>query len=124
MILKFIRWFLGIVIVTLDALFTPRSVTRTPEKQAEVDAATRSLSLYQFEGCPFCVKVRRQIKRLGLKIELRDAQHDPQWREELIRNGGELQVPCLRIEENGSVRWLYESSDINAYLVEKFGQVA
>ncbi len=121
MILKFIRWFLGIVIVTLDALFTPRSVTRPPEKQAELDAATRSLSLYQFEACPFCVKVRRQIKRLGLKIELRDAQQDPQWREELIRDGGELQVPCLRIEESGSVRWLYESSDINAYLVQRFG---
>jgi glutaredoxin len=121
MLLKFIRWFLGLVIMTLDSLFSPTSMVRAPEKQSEVDAATKSLSLYQFEGCPFCVKVRRQIKRLGLNIELRDAQNDPRWRQELIAGGGELQVPCLRIEEAGNVRWMYESDEINAWLAEKFG---
>lgn len=25
-------------------------------------------------------------------------------------------VPCLRIEENGNVKWLYESNDIICYL--------
>ena len=121
MILKVIRFILSKIILALDALFSPKSLVRTPTKQAEVDAATRQLSLYQFVGCPFCVKVRRQIKRLGLKMEFRDAQTDPHWRQELITQGGELQVPCLRIEENGSVQWMYESSEINAYLAKRFG---
>ena len=121
MLLKFIRWFLGLIILTLDRLFSPTAMVRDSKKQSEVDAATKSLALYQFEGCPFCVKVRRQIKRLGLNIELRDAQNDPKWRQELIAGGGELQVPCLRIEENGTVRWMYESDEINAYLAQRFG---
>jgi glutaredoxin len=121
MLLKFIRWFLGLIILTLDSLFSPTALVRAPEKQSEVDVATKSLALYQFEGCPFCVKVRRQIKRLGVNIELRDAQNDPKWRQELIAGGGELQVPCLRIEEAGNVRWMYESDAINAWLAEKFG---
>ena len=118
--MKLIRWFLSLVILTLDALFSPKSIIRSPEKQAQVDEATRTLALYQFEGCPFCVKVRRQIKRLGLQIEFRDAQNNHKFRQELITEGGELQVPCLRIEQDGSVRWLYESSDINAYLTQRF----
>jgi glutaredoxin len=121
MLLKFIRWLLSLIILTLDGLFSPTAMVRASEHQSEVDAATKSLALYQFERCPFCVKVRRQVRRLGLNIELRDAQNDPRWRQELIAGGGELQVPCLRIEENGAVRWMYESDDINAYLAQRFG---
>ena len=124
MLLRFIRWFLGRVILTLDGLFAPTAMVRASEKQSEVDAATKSLALYQFEGCPFCVKVRRQIRRLGLKIELRDAQQNAKWREELVSGGGEMQVPCLRIEENGTSRWMYESNEINAYLSRRFGTPA
>ncbi|MCA7113286.1 hypothetical protein LGL75_14005 [Staphylococcus aureus] len=29
-------------------------------------------------------------------------------------------MPCLRIEENGQTRWMYESSDIVAYLEKTF----
>jgi glutaredoxin len=122
MILTLIRWILARVILTWNGLFAPKVlVHRSPEEQAQVDAATRSLTLYQFHACPFCVKVRRQLQRLQLKIELRDAQNDEKSRAELLAGGGELQVPCLRIEENGATRWLYESSDINAYLSERFG---
>ncbi|MFL5813519.1 MAG: glutaredoxin family protein, partial [Bdellovibrionia bacterium] len=77
--------------------------------------------LYQFEGCPFCVKVRREIKRLGLNIEYRDILKNPTWEHEMIQGGGQRQVPCLRIQrEDGNVQWLYESSDINRYLIERF----
>ncbi|NDD90628.1 glutaredoxin [bacterium] len=121
--LKIVRWILSKIILALDALFQPSPMNRSPEAQSAVDLQTQSLSLYQFVGCPFCVKVRRQIRRLGLTIELRDAQHDPKHREDLVRHGGELQVPCLRIEEQGGgqARWMYESDEINAYLTERFG---
>jgi glutathione S-transferase len=36
---------------------------------------------------------------------------------DLIAGGGKDQVPCLRIEnDDGDVRWLYESIDIVRYL--------
>jgi hypothetical protein len=38
------------------------AIKRTPEAQAIADHKTVSLVLYQFEACPFCVKVRRGIK--------------------------------------------------------------
>ncbi len=95
---------------------------RSAEEQQQVDAATGSLSLYQFTACPYCFKVRRAIRRLALDIELRDASHNTQRRYELMTQGGKLQTPCLRIERSGhEPRWLYESAEIIHYLQQRFG---
>jgi glutaredoxin len=76
-----------------------------------------ALSLYHFQGCPFCAATRQVVQQTGLKIEQRDVQRQPQHRAALIKGGGKPQVPCLRIEkENGQHLWLYESSDINHFL--------
>ena len=79
------------------------------------------MALYHFQMCPFCVKTRRQIRRLGLNIESRDARNDPKWNQELIDEGGKYQVPCLKItKDDGSVEWMYESTEINKYLEERY----
>ncbi|MBW4935429.1 glutaredoxin family protein [Marinobacter sp. F4206] len=104
-----------------EKLSTPKSVARTAEEQARVDEASKHLALYQFRACPFCIKVRKEIARLGLNIETRDAQHDPQHRAALEAGGGRVKVPCLKIhQEDGSERWLYESGEIKAWLQERF----
>ncbi|RMS55916.1 hypothetical protein ALP65_02245 [Pseudomonas aeruginosa] len=90
------------------------------QAQAEVERALRNLSLYQFRACPFCVKTRRAMHRLNLPMQLKDAMNDPQARQALLEGGGKVKVPCLRIEENGQVRWMYESSEIIAYLEGRF----
>ncbi len=96
-------------------------VQRSPSQQQEVDNACKNLALYQFKTCPFCVKVRKEIRRLNLNIELRDTQHDTSNRAELETGGGLVKVPCLRITKaDGDVQWLYESSDINAWLQQRF----
>lgn len=120
MIVKGLRNGLGQLIIFADWLTRPKPLQRTAEQQAEVDAATARLALYQFNACPFCVKVRRAIHAFNLKIELRDAKNNPQFRQELEQQGGRIKVPCLRIEEGGEVRWMYESNDIIAYLQERF----
>jgi len=118
---KVIRWLLGRLILLFDALFAPQPMVRPSEVQQGIDVQTARLKLYQYQACPFCVKTRRAIRRLGLKIETRDALHDPTYRDELITQGGKQQVPCLQItEDDGSVKWLYESSDIIAYLQSRF----
>ncbi|BBN82663.1 glutaredoxin [Pseudoalteromonas sp. A25] len=121
--MKFIRWFLGRIILLLDFIFTPRGKKRPSDEQKRLDAHTQNLKLYQFKACPFCVKVRRAIKRQGLKIETRDAKNNPHFRDELAKQGGKVKVPCLRIEQDNQVTWLYESSDIVNYL-EKLEQAA
>ncbi|MFZ9595916.1 MAG: glutaredoxin family protein [Bdellovibrionia bacterium] len=121
MLLKLIRSLLGQIILGLDGVFQPKPIQRSQEAQLLLDAQTKKLSLYEFKACPFCVKVRRVIKKLGLKIELRDAQGNPSYRQELIEKGGMLQVPCLRIEkDSGEVQWLYESDDIIQLLKKQF----
>ncbi|MDY7218688.1 glutathione S-transferase N-terminal domain-containing protein [Denitrificimonas sp. JX-1] len=120
MIVKGLRNGLGQLIIFGDWLTRPKPQQRTVEKQAEVDEATASLALYQFKACPFCVKVRRAMHALNLTVELRDAKNNEQFRQELLEQGGRIKVPCLRIEEQGGVRWMYESNDIIAYLKERF----
>lgn len=119
--MKAVRRLLGRLILFIDRLTLPKPPKHTPERQAELDAATAHLALYQYRACPFCVKVRRAIRRLGLNIELRDALNDPEHRHALEREGGKAQVPCLRIDEGDKTTWLYESSDIIAWLEKRFG---
>lgn len=118
---KGVRAILGPIILLVDKLTSPRGIQRSAEQQQQVDQQTRQLALYQFRGCPFCIKVRRAAKRLSLNIEKRDALADPVHRSALLEGGGQIKVPCLRISgEDGQERWLYESGDIIAYLQSRF----
>ena len=117
MIMQLIRWPLGQLILLADAVTAPKPPVRAADVQARIDQATRDLALYQFRTCPFCVKTRRALRRLGLSIELRDAKGDARWRTELLTDGGRIQVPCLKIPQpDGSARWMYESDDIISFL--------
>ncbi len=121
-LLKVLREGLGRLIVFIDWVSRSRAVKRTSEAQAIVDSQTKGLALYQFYACPFCTRTRRAIYKLNLSIETRDIRKHTHYREELEANGGKVKVPCLRIEEAGNVRWLYESKDIIRYLNERFGE--
>lgn len=111
------RWFRSLTI-------TVPQVTRSPEQQAAADAATADLALYHYDGCVFCTRVHRAIAALGLSIETRDVLRERLHYRDLLTCGGRTTVPCLRIGKDGdprSARWLFESRDIIAYLVENFG---
>ena len=119
-----VRWVLARIILLVDFLYRPSAVSRDAAEQAEVDTLAKSLTLYQYAACPFCVKVRWAMKRQGLPIATRDAKRDANAAAELEAEGGALKVPCLRIEENNTVTWMYESSDIIDYLEQRFDMVA
>ena len=103
---------------------TPKGMVRAEAAQQEVNMECLSLALYQFQTCPFCIKVRREINRLSLPIVLHDAQKNVQNRTDLLQGGGEVKVPCLQIrDEQGNVQWMYESAEINKYLHKRFGAV-
>ncbi len=117
-----LRAILGPFLLLGDWLTRPKGVVRPAAEQAAIDARTRNLALYHFPTCPFCLKTRRVMRQLSLKIELRDAQHNPDHRAALVGGGGKPQVPCLLITDGqGKQTWLYESADINAYLQREFG---
>jgi glutaredoxin len=75
-------------------------------------------TLYQYDSCPFCARVRRYLAEAGIDMPMKDTLRDPAARRELVEGGGSSMVPCLRIERDGAVRWMYESLDIIAYLRE------
>ena len=119
-VMRAIRAIVGPILLFLDAVFAPKAVERDADAQRRVDTAVQTLKLYQFKACPFCVRVRRQMKRLALPIETRDVKRNEKWREELLTEGGSPKVPCLRITEDSGERWLYESKEIDAYLNSRF----
>ena len=79
---------LGKLILLFNWIFTPRSVTRDPQQRALIDGQTAYLTLYQYEACHFCVKVRPAMKRQSLNIEVRDVKRNDVAREELLAGGG------------------------------------
>lgn len=119
-LINLIRNVLGVIMATLDLVTRGSKLKRTQEKQQEVNNALQQLSLYQFFACPFCIKTRRAMHKLNLPIETRSASEGSPHREELLAGGGRVKVPCLRIEQDGKVEWLYESSEIIRYLETRF----
>ena len=116
MIFKLTRKLIGHLIVTADKMTSPSAPKRPAQEQDILDEKTNSLTLYEMLACPFCVKVRREIKRLGLNIQKRDVKRNQNDMSDLLEGGGKFQVPCLRIETEQQVNWLYESDDIVNYL--------
>jgi glutathione S-transferase len=105
----------------ISYLTTPKKVKRSDEEQEQVNLAVANMSLYQYFACPFCIKVRRTVRRLNLPMAYRDAQvRGSEHRITLEQQGGALKVPCLRIDEGEKTTWMYESNDIIAYLNQRF----
>ena len=122
---KTLRIVLGPVILLKERLTQPKGVLREAAAQASVDQQCQNLALYQFSTCPYCIKVRQEMRRLSLPIEKRDAQYHTANRDALLQGTGATQVPCLRITEaDGQTRWLKDSAAIVAYLRERFAAPA
>jgi len=120
-LLRGMREIAGVIWAFFSFIFTPKRVNRTDEEQARVNEEVKNLSLYQYFGCPFCIKVRKTVRRLKLPLEYRNAQvRGGEHRNTLEKEGGTMKVPCLRIDEDGKTTWLYESNDIVAYLNKRF----
>ena len=118
---KTLRTVLGPVMLIKENLTRPKGVVRVQTAQDAVNRQCKSLALYQFKTCPFCIKVRQEMSRLSLDIERIDAQHEGANRQALLNGGGKAKVPCLKITDKaGKTEWLYDSEKIIAYLRGRF----
>lgn len=75
------------------------------------------LEVYQFEGCPFCSKVRQKMNDLGLDFIARSV--DPHDRSRVEEISGQTGVPVLKDPNTSTV--MPESDDIVEYLDEHYG---
>jgi len=116
-----LRTVLGPFMLLKERLTQPSGVVRDPAMQTQVNLQCQNLALYQFNTCPFCIKVRQEMRRLSLPIEQRDAQHNAVHRAELLQGSGATKVPCLKITDaSGQSQWLADSNAIVAYLRGRF----
>ncbi len=77
--------------------------------------------LYQIPACFACSRIRRTLKSKNLSVEFKDASRFESYRNELVRGGGKLDVPCLNyIDEQGKTHWVYEPKAI----IEKLQKLA
>jgi len=77
------------------------------------------LELYDFEGCPYCRKVREVLSELDLDYLERPVARGSPRRAELVKRGGKMQAPYL-VDPNAGTE-MYESDDIIAYLNATYG---
>lgn len=81
----------------------------------------QTLIVYEFEGCPFCRKVREALSILDLDAEVRPCpKRGHRFRDELMERGGKAQFPYL-VDPNAGVE-MYESADIVDHLFAEYGQ--
>ena len=78
------------------------------------------LKLYEFEGCPYCRKVREALSMLDLDAEIYPCpKNGPHYRVEIAQRGGKAQFPYLEDPNTGTA--LYESDDIVRHLFATYG---
>ncbi|MCB9362383.1 glutathione S-transferase N-terminal domain-containing protein [Candidatus Woesearchaeota archaeon] len=73
------------------------------------------LKLYEFEGCPYCRKVREKLELLGLPYD--SVECDPYNMPQVVKDLGNM-VPV--IDDEGHI--MNESADIIVYLEKKYGK--
>ncbi|XP_010490881.1 PREDICTED: uncharacterized protein LOC104768576 [Camelina sativa] len=80
----------------------------------------KPIEIYEFEGCPFCRKVREMVAVLDLDILYYPCPRgSPNFRTKVKQMGGKQQFPYM-VDPNTGVS-MYESDGIIRYLSEKYG---
>lgn len=80
----------------------------------------KPIEIYEFEGCPFCRKVREIVAVLDLDVLYYPCpRNGPNFRPKAFQLGGKKQFPYM-VDPNTGVA-MYESDDIIKYLVDKYG---
>ena len=80
------------------------------------------LTLFQFETCPWCERVRQKLAEKNLeyeKVNVERDREDPK-RKELAEKSNVFTVPVLKIEKDGEEKYIGESQVIIDYLDENF----
>ena len=81
---------------------------------------TAPIELYEFEGCPFCKKVREAVVWLDLDVLFFPCpQGGPTFREQVKQEGGKSMFPYMKDPNTGVA--MYESDDIIDYLYDTYG---
>ena len=102
--------FLGLSLSRLAVMSTPPQVL-SPEEP---------VTLWAYEGSPFCLLVRQVLDKMKLEHTIKYAPRGSPNRQLLYEQEGRFQVPCFEDPNTGVV--LFESSAIVEYLCKVYGR--
>uniref|UniRef100_A0A0D9XAU8 GST N-terminal domain-containing protein n=1 Tax=Leersia perrieri TaxID=77586 RepID=A0A0D9XAU8_9ORYZ len=89
-------------------------------KIAQCPRPEKPIEIYEFEGCPFCRKVREMVAVLDLDVLFYPCpKNGPTFRPKVLEMGGKQQFPYM-VDPNTGVA-MYESDAIVKYLADKYG---
>ena len=83
-----------------------------------ISEMNHELTLYQFDSCPFCIKVNHYLTQNSIRIPTKNTMTDPDAKAKLMKIGGKAQVPCLVIDGKA----LYESDDIINWFEQNYSE--
>jgi glutaredoxin 3 len=83
-------------------------------------SSIKRMILFIKNSCPYCKKVLDFAHANGIVFQKLKEKQEAGVLDELLKRGGKSQFPYLVDEENGIE--MYESSDIVAYLAQKYGK--
>uniref|UniRef100_A0A453RSG3 GST N-terminal domain-containing protein n=1 Tax=Aegilops tauschii subsp. strangulata TaxID=200361 RepID=A0A453RSG3_AEGTS len=99
--------------------FQGRKVKET-SKVGQCPRPAKPIEIYEFEGCPFCRKVREMVSVLDLDVLYYPCpKGSPTFRPKVLEMGGKRQFPYM-VDPNTGVA-MYESDDIINYLAKTYG---
>ncbi len=76
------------------------------------------ITLFQFETCPFCVKVRDKLAELSIdyeKVNVERDREDP-LRKKLLEKSGVGTVPVIRVVDENGEKYIGDSGRIIDFL--------
>ncbi|KAF3441651.1 hypothetical protein FNV43_RR15566 [Rhamnella rubrinervis] len=128
----FFRLGTGVFVDGYSATFIPKNEFPPNEYALEVSGykvkeasklgprPEKPIDIYEFEGCPFCRKVREIVSVLDIDVLFYPCpRNGPNFRPKVAEMGGKQQFPYM-VDPNTGVS-MYESDDIIKYLVGKYG---
>ncbi|GMH42393.1 hypothetical protein BSKO_10312 [Bryopsis sp. KO-2023] len=106
-----------------DSYSVARAIGQQVNETSQVSEFMRPsqpLEIYEYEGCPFCKKVREAVSILDLDVIYYPCpRNGPTFRPKAIELGGKRSFPYM--VDPGAGKAMYESDDIINYLFQEYG---
>ena len=84
--MNIIRFILGRIILFLDWMTSPKPIPVSPEKIKFIQEKVKDMEIYEFKACPFCVRVRRFMKKNNISIKIKDARRNKDFADEPVHS--------------------------------------
>ena len=73
--------------------------------------------LYYTDRCPYSQKILEYLNKTHKTVSMKNVGSNPEYKEELLKVGGKLQVPCLIVDgkaiydSDAIIQWLSKHQD-------------